>query len=262
MKLAVSQIAWQSEVDVIAAEVLKDFGVKYLETTPFITKDTQGFLEFWSQRGISPVAYQGVFYKQPVWSIFNPKDHDALLLHLDQVMQQAQQLGINKLVFGSPKSRVVSDQLTPELVDKLAVDFFTSLGQLAERHRVVICLEPIPKVYGCNFLNTASEVIQFLRSLNHPNIRLNLDFGAALINQESLIDVIQQAGSLVHHVHVSLPNLKPVSKLDDHHAKAIQALLKIGYQGFCSIEMMSATTSQESILQLKQTLSLLSKIYD
>src|SRR5262249_38421833 len=127
---------------------------------------------------------------------------EAMLRHLVAVCRLGSALGATRLVFGSPKSRD-REGLDDKAALNMAITFFRKLGDIAQAHGVVMCLEPNPPRYGCNFMTTSAETAHVVERVAHPAIRMQFDAGASTINGEDPADVLRNSGGLVGHVHAS-----------------------------------------------------------
>lgn len=162
---------------------------------------------------------------------------NKLLSHVASVIEYAGRIGVKTIVFGCPKNRYVPS--TEEAVEKKAVSFFQSVGDIASRYDVVVCIENNSKQYGCNFLTTPEEVASFVRIVNHTNIRMMIDVGNAVMeNSLNQRDFIRN-GDILHHVHVSTPGMKPlISKFDGSMGCVSDWLRRSNYTKTVTLEML------------------------
>ena len=113
---------------------------------------------------------------------------------------------------------------------------------------VMFCLEPNATGYGCKWLTTARTAFEFVRRVNHPHVRLNLDTG----NYDMECDATKLgtlfAGGWVGHIQISAPFLAPVHTVLDWQSVSeaglhpiIAAAADYGYDGYISLEMKETT---------------------
>ena len=166
-----------------------------------------------------------------------------------RAMRLAHRIGIPNLVFGSPKQRVIPEAMSREQAGATAVAFFRSLGDRAEG--CCIAIEPNAAAYGTNFLNSMEEALAFVEMVDHPAITLNFDIGALHMNGDfdQLEALAQRGASLISHVHFSEPNLEPAPANTDDAERVFATLERIGYQGWCSIEMKAQTEAPLAALE-------------
>ena len=238
MKLSISNIAWQAELDESVYGLMKDLGYEGLEIAPTrifgdapyedLNKVSEWYKGF-SRRFVIP-SMQSIL-RGINDSIFqDDEQRDNLLRYLCKSVDFAQTISCGNLVFGCPRNRNGSEGKRD-----IALSFFRKIGDYAASHGTAIGLEPVPKSYNTDFLNTTADTIEFIRDAESDGIRLNLDIGALLTNNEDYSIIIDNV-DLVNHVHVSEPGLKTVVRRDIH-AKIRDLLIDSGYDGFISIEM-------------------------
>lgn len=245
MNFCISNIAWLQEEDEPVYSLMKKYGFQGLEIAPNriserIFEETSETIEKFRQsvqkHGFALVAMQSLLYRRQDLLLFGDDlSRKNLLLQLEKCMVLAEQLGIKALVFGSPKNRC-KNGLTQETAEKIAIDFFCEAGQKALQHNTLLCIEPNPKEYGTDFINTTPEGLEFVKKVNHPGFRLHIDTGTILINQEAWEAILPEALGWIGHFHVSSPFLALPDAQEFHKSMAL-LLKKQEYQGWISIEM-------------------------
>jgi len=223
MRLSISNIAWDVSEDEDVLQLLKRFPIDAIDVAPgkyFLDpgnaslSDIQQVRNWWADQGIEITGMQSLLFGTVGLNIFGSENSQSLLLeHLAAICKIGSGLGATRLVFGSPKNRDRTG-LSDEEALSCAVPFFRKLGDVAGEHGVIVCLEPIPKYYGTNFMTTSFETAHVVCAVDHPCIRMQLDSGALTINGESVVSVLKDYSHLIGHVHASEPNLVP---LGDHH---------------------------------------------
>jgi sugar phosphate isomerase/epimerase len=171
MNIGISNIAWDVTDDNYVLDILHEFNISTIDIAP-----TKYFLEplkareseilkirnFWNNRNISIIGMQSLLFGTSGFNIFNGKDSRInMLLYLDVICKLGSNLGVKKLVFGSPKNRDTNG-LEEYKIKEIAQEFFLRLGDIAHKHGVVICLEPNPKEYSCNFMTNSLETLEIV----------------------------------------------------------------------------------------------------
>ena len=174
------------------------------------------------------------------------KSQEAMLEHLRAVCRIGAGLGATRLVFGSPKNRDRSGLSDAQTLEQ-AVSFFRRLGNTAQEHGVIVCLEPNPTRYGANFMTTSDETVNVVAAVGHEYIRMQFDTGALTINGESPEDVLERNARLIGHVHASEPDLVPLGGGGTDHQLMHKALSQHLPEHLVSIEMVA--TKEEPHLQ-------------
>ena len=102
--------------------------------------------------GIKIYGMQSLLFGVKNLNIFSSEiQQNTMLEYLEKILKIGELLGSSKVVFGSPKNRDKKN-LSDEIAFEVATKFFKKLSFLAETHNQIICLEPNPKKYSCNFI--------------------------------------------------------------------------------------------------------------
>lgn len=263
MRLAISNIAWDIAEDETIAALLQRVGIDAIDVAagkyfPDLANATEENIfrvkDWWSKRGIEITGMQALLFGTTGLNIFGPPAiQDAMLQYLTNICRIGAGLGAKHLVFGSPKNRDRTG-LNDQQAITVAVPFFRRLGDIAQAHNVVICLEPNPSCYGANFMTTSAETAQVVRQIAHPAIQMQLDTGALSINGEDPVTVLQDCASFIGHVHASEPNLLPLGEGGSDHAKVAAALKKHLPNHVVSIEMV-ATQNESHAVSIERALT-------
>jgi sugar phosphate isomerase/epimerase len=247
MRLAISNIAWTKNNDELMYSRLKQIGVGAIEIAPtriFSISPYDNLLRasdyakiLKEKFDLDIVSLQSIWYGREE-NIFRSKiDRDILVEYTFKVIDFAVAMNCCNIVFGNPKQRNGYSQK----YKKIAKDFFWTISEYAKQKNVIISLEPNPKIYNTNFLNTTLETIDYIKEISHPNLRLNLDLGTLIENNESF-EIITNNLDLINHIHISEPFLKPILKREVH-----RQLVKLDYKGIISIEMDNSSSLEEIV---------------
>jgi sugar phosphate isomerase/epimerase len=182
---------------------------------------------------------QALLFGRPELTIFDsPAVRQATLDYLRRIIALAGRLGARILVFGSPGNRL---RRNLSHVDALgvAVPFFREVAEAANAHGVVLCIEPNPEAYGCDWVTNVAQGIEVVDAVNHGGFGLHLD-AAAMTLAGDPAQAVTAAGARCRHFHVSAPFLHEVPGGDVPHAALGRALAQIRFRGWVSIEMSEA----------------------
>lgn len=262
MRLSISNIAWDHCEDKEIAHLLRGYGVDAIDIAPAkyfsnplsaSKKDVVCIREWWQNLGFEIVGMQALLFGTTGLNIFaSDSTQDAMLAHLDSICRIGALTGAKKLVFGSPKSRDragFSDHDSMEI----AVKFFRRLGDIAESHEVLICLEPNPKCYGANFMLNSAQTAQVVDEVNHSSIKMQLDIGAMIINGENPATILRNYAGLIGHIHASEPNLIPLGDSGFQHSDLYPLLSKYLPKHIVAIEML-ATANEPHLSSIERAL--------
>lgn len=269
MRLAISNIAWDTSEDEYIANLLNRYGVdaidiapgKYFPEPAKATDDEIARVKrWWEVRGIEITGMQALLFGTVGLNVFgSPKAQDAILHHLTTVCRIGAGLGATRLVFGSPKNRD-RNGLNDAQVMEISIPFFKRLGDIAQSYGVIICLEPNPPCYGANFMTTSAEAAEVVKQVAHPAIHMQLDTGALAINGEVPSVVLQNSAILIGHIHASEPDLVPLGDGATNHAAMATAVLQRLPEHIVSIEML-ATKNEPHLASIERALQMAIKHY-
>ncbi len=267
MNIAISNIAWDYSEDDAISKILQNYAIKGIEIAP--TKiwndpirtdkiEILSYKSYWKNKGVEIVAMQSLLFGHPELTIFeSKKQREKTVIYLKKIIHLAALLGVKAMVFGSPKNRIAGDK-NPKEIYEIASEFFSQIGDYAEKYDIHFCIEENPKVYGTDFLTTIDEVLTFIHKLNHSHINTHLDTGAMKLNKENPDQTIKQAKPF-YHFHISEPNLFPVP-YEVNHKNIAKTLKKINYKRWISIEMRSKQNGS-NLKHVEKTLEFVTNTY-
>jgi D-psicose/D-tagatose/L-ribulose 3-epimerase len=247
VRLAVSNIAWHPEEEEQVANLLEALNVRHVEVAPtkifadplnVSKQEHSSYRRFWADHDIDVVAFQSMLFGRPELQVFGDRAlRTETARVLGRFIELAGTLGVECLVFGSPRNRVVPPGMSGAEAQDIAVDFFAGLALVAAQNSTVFCIEPNPTAYDCNFVTTAAAGLELVRAVDHPGFGLHLDAAGMTLADDSLGDSIRAAGNTLQHFHASGPFLGPLETDFVAHAEAAEALRDTNYAGYISIEM-------------------------
>jgi hypothetical protein len=209
----VSEIGWPYSRDSVMKSFLKSRGISSYEIVP-------------SKRDWEMSDYSNVYSAQSILYGVNIQifqEQKRFLNIIEERLNKLASVGTHVVVFGSPKQRIYSGED--------AVQLFRKVGDLCKPRNILFCIENNARGYGGNWLHTLHDTIDFVRTVNHPNIRVSLDTGSMMMEDEIRVESVDWIG----HVQISFPNLsrwQTETIVDD-----IIGHLK-GYRGMVSLEML------------------------
>lgn len=237
MKLSISNIAWDSEHNDKVYEYLSKKGFSAIEIAPTKIFPTEPYShideaqEFsgnlLNKYGLKISSMQSIWYGMTGNIFSSSEERTALRDYTYKAVDFAKAIGCKNLVFGNPKARNKGDSND----DKEVADFFCDIADYAVNNGTYIALEPNPVIYNTDFINKTSEAFDYCKNLGNKNLRVNVDLGTVIYNNESL-DVVKENIDLVNHIHISEPYL---AKIEMH--KLHKQLKELNYDNYFSIEM-------------------------
>ncbi|HCB1535801.1 TPA: sugar phosphate isomerase/epimerase [Citrobacter braakii] len=269
MRISISNLAWDVKEDLEVANLLNLFNVDAIDIAPgkyfpdpviATVSDILAVKEWWQERGIEIIGMQALLFGTTGLNVFGSKDVQKNLLdHLAAVCRIGAGLGATRLVFGSPKNRNCSG-LSVNQVQNISRVFFRQLGDIAADNGVIVCLEPNPSIYGANFMTTSLETCRVVNDIDHPAIKMQLDTGAIIINQEDISAIVTQVKDVIGHVHISEAQLAPPGDTYSYHANIAAAITSQLPAHPATIEML-ATKNESHLVSIRRALQLVTSLY-
>nr|WP_246335617.1 TIM barrel protein [Microcella alkalica] len=263
--MAVSNIAWSSEDEPAVAAALMRLSVTRVEVAPtkvfadplaVSEKERGRYQKFWADHGISIVAFQSMLFGREGLQLFGePGSRRELIETLRGFIDLAGSMGVHRLVFGSPKNRVRPPHMSEREAFTIAVDAFSVLGESAFRSGTVLCIEPNPPAYECNFVVNAAQARRLVGAVQSQGFGLHLDAAGLTLAGDDLAAEVVASGDAIQHFHISAPQLGPISAAGVDHRGAARSLKRVGYEGCVSIEMrpVPGSAAVESVEQAVNT---------
>ena len=241
MRLAASNIAWDSGQDKKAYGCLNKYGFTGLEVAPSRviavdpyehTNEAEQFaLQLKKEYNLEICSMQSIWFGCQQNMFSSNDERMALLERTYKAVRFAAAMHCKNIVFGCPSQRNMStaDQ------EEVGKAFFKDVGSYAKSNNVVFALEANPTIYNTNFLNSTEETLSWAIQLSPYGVALNLDIGTMIENKEGL-DIIKDKLPYISHIHISEPYLQPINKRSLHMDLAAW-LRENSYEGYVSLEM-------------------------
>ena len=250
-RLCVSNICMKDISHLQFAGILKLYGIKNVQIAPttLIDWDNMDYIDFSAYNGLNIYSFQSITYNLNELNIFSDKI-DYLMLHLTKVIDLASKNNIKLLVFGCPKNRLIN---SPDQIN-IFVQFFRDLGDYCVIKNVVICIEPNSKKYGCNFINTIEEAGNIVRQINNPNIKMMVDIGNVIMENDNL-QTMNKFADIIHNIDVSQELMQSFINPHPRHYTFKLELDSINYDKMinlemCNIELHDLCTSLDNFIDL------------
>jgi len=155
-------------------------------------------------------------------------------------------LGGELMVFGSPaQRRIPTGAAKSQAMDYAADTFERALPGIADCG-VNLCLEPLAPPEA-DFINTCAEAVALLDRLSHPNFMLHLDVKAMAGDEAPIPELIRRHAPRTRHFHANDPNKRGPGFGNTDFVPILQALKKVDYQGWVSVEVFDYSPDPETI---------------
>jgi D-psicose/D-tagatose/L-ribulose 3-epimerase len=161
--------------------------------------------------------------------------------YLAKAFARAQRLGIKVVVFGSGKSRTPPEGFAPGEAHKQLVEFGKRAARLAQKHKIVIGIEPLGAAEA-GTINKVEEAVDLARKVSHPAFGLTVDY-YHLTQAGEAPAVLLKARKRLYHVRIANPAGRafPLAASEADYAAFYEVLKKIGYRGGIGIEARTGT---------------------
>jgi D-psicose/D-tagatose/L-ribulose 3-epimerase len=165
-------------------------------------------------------------------------------------------VGGRVMIFGSPKQRWLEADTPRQQAWEWTAETYRSVMPDAADRGVTLCMEALPPPES-NFIETAAEAAQMVRTVDHSNFRLMLDVKSMCAESRPVPEIIREFLPLVEHFHANDANRRGPGFGDTDFRPIAAALLEGGYQGYVSVEVFDyspdpQTIAQESLRTLRQ----------
>lgn len=257
MKISISNIAWNPEEDEKILHVLRKYGVNGIEVAPTkiwknpiseSKESIKSYKNFWKKNGVDIIATQSVLFGHPELTLFEDrKTREDTLKYLMKMISVCKALGSRVIVFGSPMNRSRKGLGLKESLE-ISYEFFEELGKYSEKNEMYFCIEPNPKEYGTDFINSSEEAMDLVKAVSSPGFRLHLDTGAMYMNNENYEESIEKGIEYLKHFHISEKNLEMIGSTKIPHKDIAHSLKILKYKNWVSIEMRMKNKTGNDIM--------------
>ena len=247
-QLSISNIAWESCDEEAILKLLKAKGVQGIEIAPtkiwpnwqdITSENLRRYRDKLHSQGFQIPALQAILFGYSDYKIFGSTlEQQNTLKHLRLVSDIAAELGAKVIVLGAPRNRD-RGELDETQAFAIAIDFFQEIGEYCAAQNTCLCIEPNPPTYACNFITNSQEGSRLVRAVNSAGFGLHLDAAGMHLANENLESALRKNIDILHHFHISEPNLGNFAKPVVNHREIALTLRNLKYSNWVSIEMRS-----------------------
>lgn len=162
---------------------------------------------------------------------------DSVMQYLDTTFERCKALGCEVVVWGSAGSRKVPDGYSRDVAWDQIKAYLAKAGEVAKAKGVVIGIEPLRKQES-NIINTGAEALKLVHEVNHPQVKMIIDYYHLRIENEDP-EIVRTAKDHIVHLHFANPAGRRWPKSMDEDAvysKFFDIVKQVGYKGGLSIE--------------------------
>ena len=183
-----------------------------------------------------------------------------VLGYADSVFSRAKTAGIGLIVLGSGTARRIPDNYDTTKAKRDFVALCRKLSVVAARYEIMIALESLQSA-ETNFLISLNSAAEIVRSVNHPNFRLNADIFHMLRQGESPQSIIDAADILIYCEIAEKQSRSLPGVVGDDFKPWLRALRTANYKGHIFIEGNSNDLRKDMPLSFKWLTLQLQEVY-
>jgi sugar phosphate isomerase/epimerase len=161
----------------------------------------------------------------------------TVLSYAEEAMERAAEIGAKTIVFGSTMVRDIEWDFDYNVAFGQMADILHPMGELAAGYDMIVAIEHVNRIDG-NIFTSIPETLSLVRTVNHPHIRLLIDYFHMQIEHETAREVLY-AGDFVRHIHFArlYKRMFPRDiREDENYIPFFNVLKQIGYDYRISIE--------------------------
>jgi len=171
----------------------------------------------------------------------------ATAAYLRSLVQLCADLGGKVMVFGSPMQRNLGEGVSQEQGSEFAAETFAAIGETLRACGVKLAIEPLGP-QETNFLNTAEEARRLIERIGSEMVGLHLDMKAMSSEAKPIPELIAENRDLLIHFHANDPNRQGPGMGTLPVAPVLDALERIAYRGWVSVEVFDYSPGIESLV--------------
>jgi D-psicose/D-tagatose/L-ribulose 3-epimerase len=164
------------------------------------------FREYADQVLSSPIRCEAFnsFIRRPELVVLgNDVPVAALNDYMEACLARCRKLGASIVVWGSAGSRKVPDGFSRERARQQIAEFLRTAGDIARRYEIVIAIEPLRRQES-NILNSGAESLEMVQMVQHPNVRMIIDYYHMREENEDP-RIVETAKDEIVHLHFANP---------------------------------------------------------
>jgi len=168
-------------------------------------------------------------------------DQAKLPTYMSRVIERAARTKTHTLVFGSGGARNVPEGFSRETAKQQIEGFLQSCASLLALHNVTLVVEPLNRK-ECNIINSVAEAMEYVKAVDHPNVRCLVDSYHFWLEDEPL-ENLRAAMPWIRHVHLADKEGRTAPGLSgkSDYGPLFRTLKQGDYRGDISVECVNFT---------------------
>ena len=253
--------------DLWKAEILKKYGYDFAElcVTDFGLYDESQYEEYKEKVkncGL-PCISANCFLPGDLKINRLQRDETALRNYVETVAKRAEELGVERIIFGSGGARKCPDEMKVEdCIEDIRSFIEKTVAPEFSKHGIKLIIEPLARVL-CNTISTVKEGIQFVEEIGLDNVLCLADNFHMDHNGESFSSLYECKGKIAH-AHISVQDItmpkyrRYFPKYDDGYD--VSAFISPILQSGCEYMAIEADNKDETFEEdAKQAIEIIKK---
>jgi len=252
-------------------EVAADIGFNAIEIAPFTIDSSVRNIDGETRQRIrtlaqdSGVEVAGIHWLLAQTEGYHLTDPDLTVRrrtieYMQDLVKFGVEIGGSIEVVGSPQQRNVKDGVSYQQAWEWFKEAMIACAEVPGAEGFATCIEPLAPETNNNFIIRAEEARRMVREIDRPNVKVILDTYSGTHVEDDFPAQIRQTENLLGHFHCNDYNQRAPGWGDTDFVPIMRALLDIGYQGYCSIEVFDFEPdpyehAARGLATLKQALS-------
>ena len=263
-KLYISNLGWQKKDNLKIFKILKKHKINGIDLAPIklsktwslAEKKAYNFRKALRRFDLKINAIQGIFFNTK-FNLFNMNkiDEKKLIKHLKRIIKISKIYNCNKIVLGSAtfRNNIIFDK---NYANKIFLKFFKKIDPLFRKKRITLCFETIPKQYGENYLYDIEHLVELIKNLDSPFMKINFDTSIFHYNKFDKKKFLKNK-RLIQNIQISEKKFNFFDKPNKKNKLFCKLIKKYSQHKDISLEIISNKTNFHKIENSIQQLNFL-----
>jgi sugar phosphate isomerase/epimerase len=207
----------------------------------------QAMLRSYGLRVTALATGQGCIHDQLCLANKDPALFQEAVKRLEAIIDLAAKLGAD-VIIGGVRGKLGGSIEEQETQRSRAMEGFTACDRHAEERGVRLLIEPINR-YETNFINNASEAIEFIQATGSRTAKVLFDTFHSNIEEVNLPATLHQLGDRLGYVHIADSNRQAPGRGHLDFTPIFETLGHLGYQGVVSAEILPLPDDASAVVR-------------
>jgi len=173
------------------------------------------------------------------------------IIYTKRLVQLTRSLGGKLVVWGSGRSRNIPKDVPFRKGQARIVELLRASGEVADQMDVKIAIEPLNR-FESTIIHNIGEALSLARLVNRRSVGVVYDTFHTSLEEDSFTKPILVAGERLAAVHISDCNRKIPGKGHIDFPPIFDALKKVGYQGYVTLEAILSPNPRQDLMAARK----------